>query len=264
MKPGSFVLSCGTEKIGNVDKERGISMYTFSGRVRFSETDPNGDLKMESLIDYFQDCSTFQSEDLGVGVEYLQKDHLAWLVNYWQIDILELPHLGDSIVAGTSPYEIKGFMGLRNFMLETADGKRLVNANSVWSLIDMDKGLPTRASEEIVGAYELFPKFDMEYLPRKIRVPKEGGEEKEPIRITEQFLDSNHHVNNGQYVRLAMAYGPESAEISRLRVEYKKQAYLGDVILPRVYPLQEDCTLIALNNAVGETYAAVEITKGRK
>ena len=245
-------------------KGKARSMYTFSGRVRFSETDPNGDLKMESLIDYFQDCSTFQSEDLGVGVEYLKKDHLAWLVNYWQLDILELPHLGDSIVAGTSPYEIRGFLGLRNFMLETGDGKRLVNANSVWSLIDMDRGLPVRASEKIVRAYELFPKFDMEYLPRKIRVPKEGGEEKEPIRITEEFLDSNHHVNNGQYVRLAMAYGTENAQIERLRVEYKKQAYLGDVIHPRVYQTEENVILIALNSAAGETYAAVEITKGRK
>ena len=48
-------------------------MYTFSGRVRFSETDPDGILRMESLIDYFQDCSTFQSEDLGVGMDYLKK-----------------------------------------------------------------------------------------------------------------------------------------------------------------------------------------------
>ena len=68
-------------------------VYTFSGRVRFSETDPDGILRMESLIDYFQDCSTFQSEDLGVGMDYLKKGHLAWVVNYWQIDIRRLPRL---------------------------------------------------------------------------------------------------------------------------------------------------------------------------
>ena len=239
-------------------------MYTFSGRVRFSETDPNGDLKMESLIDYFQDCSTFQSEDLGVGIPYLKKSHQAWLVNYWQIDIHRLPKLGDAIVAGTSPYEIRGFMGLRNFMLETAQGERLVNANSVWSLVDMEKGLPVRAGEDIVRAYELFPKFDMEYLPRKIRVPEEPGKKMEPILVTEQFLDSNHHVNNGQYVRLAMAYGPEDAQVARLRVEYKKQAYLGDSIVPEIYETGEETTLIALNNSEGESFAVVEITKGRK
>lgn len=239
-------------------------VYTFSGRVRFSETDPDGILRMESLIDYFQDCSTFQSEDLGVGMDYLKKRHLAWVVNYWQIDIRRLPRLGNPIVAGTSPYDIHGFMGMRNFMLESTDGERLVNANSVWSLIDLERGVPVRAGEEICSAYELLPKFDMEYLPRKIRVPQEGGEKMEPIRITEQFLDSNHHVNNGQYVRMAMEYGPEDAQVARLRVEYKKQAYLGDVIVPVVFQPDEETIMITLNHADGGTCAVTEITKGRK
>ena len=45
-------------------------MYTFDSRVRYSETDENGNLSLESLIDYMQDCTNFQSEDLGVGLEY--------------------------------------------------------------------------------------------------------------------------------------------------------------------------------------------------
>ena len=261
-------------------------MYTFTGRIRFSETNPDGYLKMESLIDYFQDCSTFQSEDLGVGIEYLARKNQAWLVNAWQIDIAELPRLGTPIVTGTSPYELRGFMGLRNFAMETEDGRRLVNANSIWSLFDMEKGMPARIDDKITDAYQLYPKFDMEYLPRKIRIPKEGGEAKAGILITEQFLDSNHHVNNGQYVRLAMAYGPEDQDIARIRVEYKKQAYLGDTIVPVVYGgsaigldavnqsmesdgmsaagetdgLDAKTTLVCLNNKDGETFAAVEFT----
>ena len=47
-------------------------MYTFDSRVRYSETDSGGKLTMASLINYFQDCSTFQAEELGVGVEYLR------------------------------------------------------------------------------------------------------------------------------------------------------------------------------------------------
>lgn len=43
-------------------------MYTFDSRVRYSETDENGNLSLESLIDYMQDCTNFQSEDLGVGL----------------------------------------------------------------------------------------------------------------------------------------------------------------------------------------------------
>ena len=45
-------------------------MYTFESRIRYSETGSEGRLTMASLINYFQDCSTFHSEDLGLGVAY--------------------------------------------------------------------------------------------------------------------------------------------------------------------------------------------------
>ena len=47
-------------------------MYQMESRIRYSETDADGRLTPEKLIDYFQDCSTFQSEDNGLGVERLR------------------------------------------------------------------------------------------------------------------------------------------------------------------------------------------------
>ena len=41
-------------------------MYSYQSRIRYSELDETGHLKIESLLDYFQDCSTFHSEDLGL------------------------------------------------------------------------------------------------------------------------------------------------------------------------------------------------------
>ena len=46
-------------------------MYTINSRVRYSETDERGQLSLTGIINYMQDCSTFQSEDARVGVEYL-------------------------------------------------------------------------------------------------------------------------------------------------------------------------------------------------
>ena len=236
-------------------------MYTFDGRIRYSETDPDGYLTIEALIDYFQDCSTFQSEDLGVGIGYLQSHHFGWLVNFWQIDIHRLPKQAEYIVTGTSPYMVKGFMGLRNFMMETRDGERLVNANSVWTLMDMVNMLPAHCTQEILDAYELFPKFDMEYLPRKIRVPAEGGIPQEPVHITEQHLDSNLHVNNGQYVRIALAGEPDEHSIRRLCAEYKRQAHLGDTITPVLYGERSGEHLIALTADDGGVYCTVRIER---
>ena len=62
--------------------KRGKPMYSFNSRVRYSEVNKDGRLKLVSLLDYFQDCSTFHSEDAGMGTEYLAGQGLAWVLNF--------------------------------------------------------------------------------------------------------------------------------------------------------------------------------------
>ena len=90
-------------------------MYHFDTRVRFSETDKNRKLTLEAMVDYFQDCSTFQTEELGVGFSYLLPKNLTWVLSYWQIIVEEYPALGEEISICTIPYDFKGFLGKRNF-----------------------------------------------------------------------------------------------------------------------------------------------------
>ncbi len=238
-------------------------MYTFESRIRYSETGQDGRLTTEALIDYFQDCSSFQSEDLEVGMDYLRAHGIAWVVNYWQIEFLRRPALGERVQVGTAPYDFVNFMGMRNFAMKTQDGETLAYANSVWSLLDLSKGIPVEVSPVMRERYALEEKLDMEYLPRKIRLPKEDGAERDKITVASYHLDTNHHVNNGQYVRMAMGTLPEQAagqerELARLRVEYRKQARLGDIITP-VYWEKEGMITVALNAQDGKPYAVVEM-----
>lgn len=43
------------------------NQYTTEGRIRFSEVDIPEDT-LPGIVNYFQDCSTFQSEDVGLGI----------------------------------------------------------------------------------------------------------------------------------------------------------------------------------------------------
>ena len=76
------------------------------------------------------------------------------------------------------------------------------------------------------------------------------------IRDREYHLDTNHHVNNGQYVRMATAYLPETFVIRELRVEYRSQAMLGDTIRPVRYEMP-DGYLVALQDSAGKAYCVV-------
>lgn len=230
-------------------------MYRFESRVRFSETDQDRKLTPGAIIDYFQDCSTFQSEDLGVGFPYLIPRDMTWILVYWQIEIEEYPALGERIQVATLPYEFKGFLGKRNFLIEK-EGQRIVKADSLWSLMDWKTKKPVKVPAEIADRYPLEEKIEMEYLPRKIKVT--GKEEKaEPFRIQEYHLDCNGHVNNGQYVKLAAAYLPKDHKTSRIRAEYRNQAYLGNEIHPYIYR-DENIITICLCDEEKKPYAVVE------
>lgn len=210
-------------------------MYEMDGRIRFSETGEDLKLTLIGLMNYYQDCCTFHSEDIGLSVSETSRKHLAWLVNYWQIDILRMPKLGERVRTITNPYDCRGFLAWRNLEMLSEDGEVLNRGWSLWSLMDISRMDPVRVPQEWIERYGLGQKFDMEYTPRKIRVPHTDPEICKDMQVTEMLLDSNHHVNNVNYVILAMNALKEQPQISRLRIEYQKQALLGDTVTPMVY-----------------------------
>lgn len=234
-------------------------MYTFNSRIRYSEVDMDGRLTTESLLNYFQDCSTFQSEDLGLGLSYMKERNLVWVLNMWQIDVSRYPDMGEKVLIGTLPYDFRGFLGYRNFWMQDEEGNRLAVANTIWTLLDTEKGRPAMPPEEMKEGYAVSERLEMEYLPRKIAIPKQG-ESMPEFAVSRHHLDTNKHVNNGQYVQMALEYVKEDFKIRRLRAEYKKQAFLGDILYPVVYKKEEEY-VISLNDREGAPYSVVELTE---
>lgn len=231
-------------------------MYRFNSRVRYSECDSEGKLTMASLLNYFQDCSTFHSEDLGLGISYLKDHHLVWVLSSWQIVVNRYPRLCDEVEIGTFPYDFKGFLGYRNFFLRDCQGEYNARANTLWSLLSTDTMKPVPLPKDMKEGYLLEDKLKMEYAPRKITI-SQNGLEKEPIVVKKHHLDTNRHVNNGQYVNMAMELLPEDFKVRQLRAEYKKQAFLDDVLYP--YFVQEDQRyLISLRDKEGSPYVNME------
>ena len=231
-------------------------MYTFESRIRYSETDSDGKLTMASLINYFQDCSTFQSEDLGLGVECLKEEHLVWVLSSWQIVVERFPRLCERVTVGTLPYDMKGFLGYRNFAMLDEAGNDIAKANSLWSLLDTDTGRPRVVPRNMLEGYRLEEKLEMAYAPRKIVIPP-GGEAREPLTVKKHHLDTNHHVNNQQFIQMAMEYLPEAFPVKQVRAEYKKQAFLDDVLIPSV--AEEDGRIVvSLGDRAGKPCTIVE------
>lgn len=237
-------------------------MYTFDSRIRFSETDSEGKLTLLGLLNYFQDCSTFHSEEVGLGLKVMKERKLAWVLSSWQITTERYPELGEKVTIGTMPYGMRSFMGYRNFFMMDQRGGYLAKANSLWALINLENGRPVAAAQEMLERYRPEPQLEMDYADRKISVPM-GGRKLEPITVGQHLLDTNGHVNNGQYVAIAEDFLRQGQKVRQMRAEYKKQAFLGDVFHPYLVENGE-LTLVSLQDAEGRAYATVEFDVGRE
>lgn len=218
-------------------------MYYYNTRVRYSEITETKKAGILSVINYFQDCCTFESEDRGVGIKWLKQQGTVWMLTSWQIKVNRFPKYCENIKVSTWASGFKYFVGIRNFTIENAEtGELLVYAYSEWAYVNSTTGIPVRRiPEEEIEAYGISEPLDKEFEKGKIIVSDESKMVKgEPIVVTEQYIDTNHHVNNGQYVAIAMSVLPEDIlsqmdSLKGFRAEYKMQSVKGDTLYPYIY-----------------------------
>lgn len=239
-------------------------MYTFNSRVRYSEIGNDEKLSMYGVINYFQDCSTFQSESVGLGLDALHERHRAWLLNAWQIDALRYPALGEEIEIGTFPYDFRGFFGMRNFFIKSGQGEELIKANSVWVYVNTDTGHPAKVLPEEAASYGMEPRLDMEYRDRRLKLPKKLSEfaAMEAFPVKRYHIDTNHHVNNSYYPLMAWEYLPEDFRCGRLQVEYKTAAVFRNIIYPYVLE-HDDVYWVVLADGERNPYAVIRAEEMR-
>ena len=276
-------------------------MYSFSSRVRYSEIDEQGQLTVTSIMNYLQDCATFHGEDVGLGVDYHTARNHAWMMASYEILIYELPKMGDRIEILTWPYQFRGPYGFRCFEIRSPEGKLYVQADSQWFLYDTAERRPAKVTPEDCAGYQAEGdrRLDMPPFERKITAP--AGSEwipAEPVVIGRHHLDTNHHVNNAQYIEIAReaaeaeiakreaasgraagragqtgaeqagagktAGRAETAAPARLDAQFKKMALLGDTVYPFLH-IEGDAEqpvreiTTELRDGNGECYAIVRI-----
>ena len=199
--------------------------YSFNSRVRYSETGENGKLTLPGVLNYFQDCCTFHAESVGLGGDVLKARDRAWVLSSWQVIVDEYPAMGTEIRITTAPY-------------------------------DFSTGIPARLTPADTDNYILGEKLEMDYAPRKIKLPDDMTSQ-ESFTVQKHHLDTNHHVNNCQYICMAEDFLPEDFKVYQMRAEYKMQAKLGDIICPKA-KAETGKVIVSLDDTDGKAYAIIE------
>ena len=233
-------------------------MYSLKYKVTTSCCDSEGRLKLYSALQMMQDCSEMWIDSVPVVKRYFAEQNMAQLLATRQVEVVRVPEYKEELTVTTSVYEVKPMFGFRNTFIYDADGNPCYKTWSMGAFVDKAAGKLKRVDDATIQSMKLDPQLEMNYKDRRIILPKEGGEVLEPVRVLRADIDYNRHMNNANYVRVAMELLPVGFEVRGLRVEYRVAAKLGDVLVPTLYRI--DGGLIVALSVGNETSAIIEFT----
>ena len=190
--------------------------------------------------------------------QYFTEQNMAQLLATRQVEIVRVPEYKEELTVTTSVYGMKPMFGFRNTFIYDAQGKPCYKTWSMGAFVDKAVGKLKRVDDATIQSMTLDPKLDMNYKDRRIILPKNSGEVLEPIKVLRADIDYNKHMNNANYVRMAMELLPENFVISGLRVEYRVAAKLGDMLKPTIFK-SADGIIVSLSIG-SEVSAIIEFT----
>ena len=233
-------------------------MYTLTYKVTTSTCDSEGKLKLYSALQMMQDCSEMWIDSEPEVKNYFLQQNMAQLLATRQVEIIRVPDYKEELTVTTSVYGMKPMFGFRNTFIYDAQGNPCYKTWSMGAFVDKAAGKLKRVDDATIQSMTLEPQLEMNYKDRRIILPKDGGEVLEPIRVLRADIDYNKHLNNANYVRMAMELLPENFVVSGLRVEYRVAAKHGDCLTPTIYKTADG---IIVSLSIGsEVSAIIEFT----
>ena len=233
-------------------------MYSLKYKVTTSTCDSEGRLKLCSALQMMQDCSEMWIDSEPGVKRYFAEQHMAQLLATRQVEIVRVPEYKEELTVTTSVYGMKPMFGFRNTFIYDAEGQPCYKTWSMGAFVDKSAGKLKRVDDATMASMPLEPQLEMDYKDRRIILPKEDGEVLEPVKVLRADIDYNRHVNNANYVRMAMELLPEGFDVKGLRVEYRVAAKLGDTLVPTLY--HTGAALIVSLSIGDDVSAIVEFT----
>ena len=200
--------------------------------VRSYECDRNGDLRLITLMNIFQDAADTHANLMGLGYDFCKEHGLAWVGSNYKIIIEKMPKLHENIKLVTWPCVEKKLGAVRDFIIYNQQNEPIIRASSQWILINFEKKRPV-ALREHLPQYQIIEERAIEEDFEKI---DDIAEQNFCMNFNVRFddIDINKHVNNGVYPLWASEAVDNDFRTFHspylLEIAFKKEGLFGEKI----------------------------------
>lgn len=212
-----------------------VSIYKKKYVIELSDVDFTKKLKLSTLFSYFQDIASEAVDNLGIGIDTLEKKHgVAWALIRVRVDIIRNPEWNEEITIETWPQEPEKIEFERDFIVRDAGGNIIIKAVSIWIIFDI-KTRRIRKSEVI--AIEYPPIVKTRAIDCKLGKLKDSGHLEIAYKkvIGYSDVDFNGHLNNSKYIDfISDCFEIDKHERNTVRtveVNYINEALPGDTLV---------------------------------
>lgn len=206
-------------------------VYTETYVTKWHDADPSLHLRPSAVLVYFEETSGLHMRSVGRSLDDMHfRERRGFILSRIGIVFHKRVSAYDEITVNTFTNYAAGFSSPRHFEM-LAHGEKVVEATSIWALVDLENHRPIKVSEFDFGfAHET---RELEGIPTRVCIPRtveftEVG--KREIRYSD--IDYNGHMNNTKYPDMLMDYipSPETATLRSMVLSFRHEATLGHTL----------------------------------
>ena len=211
-----------------------MNIYTKKFDITFSDIDINNELSNKGILRIMQEIAGLHSSTLGYGLNDSDKTGYAWLLLNWKLKVFSRPKWESSLTVNTWSKSMNPLFAYRD--IEILDNKNNLVAvgSSKWILFDINKKSLIKIPSKVKDKFPSITKsvFEEKFV-EKLKEPENSILAYE-YTIQRRDIDTNHHVNNLNYLDYAYEALPEDVfyniSFSNIEIMYKHEAKLGDTV----------------------------------
>lgn len=213
--------------------------FTTRERVGYCDCDGNNLMRISTAMKFMQQTSSLEMAEHGFSIEKLFSEGITLLLSKMCIKIHRMPACSETIIVGTAPITPRGVRLIRDFIIDSPAGERLLSVFSLWILVDprthkilrpaafpYDWQLRPSELTDIIGDIP-FPKNTSSEIAS-------GATTITHIPIRYSHIDLNHHVNNTIYADFACDALPydqlSTRRLDTFALAIKNESKWGDIL----------------------------------
>jgi len=202
-------------------------------RVRAFDVDANDRIKVNTILDYFQDAASNDAERLNFGYSDFVPKGLTWVLSWARFEFINYPKFMDEIKVQTWGKKQFKLYSIRDYLMFNSKDEIICKGTSAWLLID-SKSLRPKILTQLYPEIKMLDLKDaLPDLPEKI-IPKAQTEVVYSTQIRYSDIDLNQHANNASYIKFMLdCFDQEFHKkhtMKTLTVSYNAQSRYGDEI----------------------------------